>query len=147
MVLYEEEFPNLIFAQDGEIYDFNGKKAVVIGGAYSIDKFYRLAGGAQWFESEQPDEHIKRYVENQLIKNNWKVDYVFSHTVPLRYEPRWAFFPNFDQSTVDKSTETWLDSIEQKLDYDRWYAGHYHVACNLDRVNILFEDFIELDDE
>jgi 3-oxoacid CoA-transferase subunit A len=39
----EEEYPNIIFAKDGEIYDFNNKKCLVIGGAYSVDKGYRLA--------------------------------------------------------------------------------------------------------
>ena len=34
-VYYETEFPNLLFAKDGEVYDFDGKKAIVIGGAYS----------------------------------------------------------------------------------------------------------------
>lgn len=45
VVLYQPEYPNLLFAQDGEVYDFNGKKAIVIGGAYSVDKYDRLASG------------------------------------------------------------------------------------------------------
>ena len=31
----QKEYPNLLFAEDGEIYEFNGKKAIAIGGAYS----------------------------------------------------------------------------------------------------------------
>ena len=146
-VLYEEDYPNILFAQDGEIYDFEGKKAIVIGGAYSVDKYYRLSGGAPWFDSEQPDEWIKSYVEAQLERAKWNVDYVFSHTVPLSFEPREAFLPNIDQSIVDKSTEKWLDTIEKQLHYERWYAGHFHVDWNMDRVKILFEDFLELDGE
>ena len=47
LVYYEEEYPNILFAADGEIYDFNRNKAIVIGGAYSIDEeskefFYNL---------------------------------------------------------------------------------------------------------
>lgn len=145
MVMYEEEYANILFAQDGEIYDFGGKKVLVIGGAYSVDKYYRLSGGAPWFESEQPDDTIKAYVQTQLERVKWKVDYVFSHTVPLPFEPREAFLPSIDQSAVDKTTEVWLDTIEQKLSYERWYAGHYHVDWNLDKVQILFEDFVELD--
>lgn len=144
IVLYEEEYPSILFAHDGEIYEFDGRKAIVIGGAYSIDKFYRISGGAPWFEDEQPDEAIKTYVEAQLKKVNWRVDFVFSHTAPLSYEPREAFLPNIDQSSVDKSTEEWLDTIEQKLDYDEWYCGHYHVDMNKGKVRILFEDFLEL---
>ena len=146
-VLYEEDYPNILFAQDGEIYNFAGKKAIVIGGAYSVDKYYRVSGGAPWFESEQPDEWIKDYVEVQLERAKWNVDYVFSHTVPLSFEPQEAFLPNIDRSTVDKSTERWLDTIEDRLNYENWYAGHFHVDWNLDKVRILYEDFLELEAE
>jgi 3-oxoacid CoA-transferase subunit A len=44
-VLIEPEYPNLIFAKDGEVYTLNvegkNRKAIVIGGAYSVDKYYR----------------------------------------------------------------------------------------------------------
>ena len=31
-VWMEDEFPNLLFAKDGEVYDFNGISTIVIGG-------------------------------------------------------------------------------------------------------------------
>ena len=33
----EDDFPNLLFAKDGEIFDLEGHKAIVLGGAYSVD--------------------------------------------------------------------------------------------------------------
>ena len=42
LVYYQEEFPNLLFAKDGEIYEIDGKKCMPIGGAYSVDKWYRI---------------------------------------------------------------------------------------------------------
>jgi 3-oxoacid CoA-transferase subunit A len=42
LVYYEEEFPNLLFAKDGEIYNIDGKKCMPIGGAYSVDKWYQI---------------------------------------------------------------------------------------------------------
>lgn len=144
IVSYELDYPNLLFPKDGEIFDFDGKKVIVIGGAYSVDKYYRIANGLPWFPSEQPDDVTKEYVERQLSRAGWKVDYVFSHTVPLGYVPHHALLPTIDQSTVDTSTEKWLDQIERKLTYEHWYAGHYHVTWGMDRVQILFEDFLEL---
>ena len=47
-VMYEEDFPNLLFPIDGEIFDIEGKKCIVIGGAYSVDKYYRLRNGYKW---------------------------------------------------------------------------------------------------
>ena len=41
----EDAYPSILFAKDGEIYDFDGKKAIAIGGAYSVDKFYRQKKG------------------------------------------------------------------------------------------------------
>lgn len=145
LVYVEPEFPNLLFARDGEIYDLNGCSTLVIGGAYSIDKFWRLMNGASWFPSEQPDEEIKRRTEARLEKAGWRVDCVLSHTVPLPYMPRHAFLPGIDQSTVDNSTEEWLDTIERRLRYSRWYAGHFHVDCQEGPVRIVQNDFLELD--
>ena len=55
-VWVEEAYPNILFAKDGEIYDIAGMKTIVIGGAYSVDKFYRLSKGYNWFEDEQPSD-------------------------------------------------------------------------------------------
>ena len=144
IVYYEESYPNLLFAKDGEIYDFNGKKTIVIGGAYSVDKFYRLSHGLNWFESELPTEDIIEYVEAQLEKVDWCVDYVFSHTVPLEYEPVWAFIPGLDQSKVDKTMEKWLQKIAENLDFESWFAGHYHVEHEEGGIKIMYEGIEEL---
>ena len=46
IVLFQPDYPNILFARDGEVYDFDGKKAIAVGGAYSVDKYYRLANGS-----------------------------------------------------------------------------------------------------
>ena len=116
---------------------------ILIGGAYSVDKFYRLSKGYNWFEDEQPSDEIKAYVEKQLSNNDWNVDVVLSHTVPYDYRPVDLFLSMIDQSTVDESTELWLGEIEKKLDYKWWYAGHYHTSRVRDKVQIMFEDIEE----
>ena len=144
VVYYEEEFPNLLFAKDGEIYDLDGRKAIAIGGAYSVDKYWRLEGNSPWFPTEQPSEEIMGDVERVLDRVGWKVDAVLSHTAPLKYEPTEEFLSFVEQETVDKTTEEWLDTIEDRLDYERWYCGHYHCSKKIDRITIMFEDFEEL---
>ena len=146
MVYYEEEYPDLLFAKDGEVFDLNGKQTIVIGGAYSVDRMYRLIHGYGWRPDEQPSDEIKQDVERKLDKLDWKVDVVLSHTVPLKYEPTEVFFEGLDQSTVDKSTEEWLDKIEDRLDYQKWYCGHYHTEKKVDKIEIMFknmEEFLE----
>ena len=85
-VWYEEEYPNLLFARDGDIFTIEGLKHLVIGGAYSVDKYYRLMRGYRWWPDEQPSEAIKAYVEEQ-VKKNRRVNVVLSHTCPYKYEP------------------------------------------------------------
>ena len=142
-VYVEDEYPNLLFAVDGEVYNLGGHQTVVIGGAYSVDKHYRLARGWNWWPDEQPSPETRARVEQVLAERDWQVDVVLSHTVPLKYEPVEVFIPGVDQSRVDKSTETWLDGIEDKLRYRHWYAGHYHTEKEIDRLTLLFESIRE----
>ena len=137
-VYAEEGLPNLLFAIDGEVYDLDGQKAIAIGGAYSVDKFYRLARGYSWFPDEQPDEETKARVEAKLTAMDWKVDLVLSHTCPTRYVPTEAFLPGLDQSTVDHSTEEWLDTIADRLAYGHWFCGHWHIDIRIDKMHFLF---------
>lgn len=46
-----------------------------------------------------------------------------------------------DQSSVDKSTEQWLDTIESRLHYERWYCGHYHTDKEIDKIRFMFQDY------
>jgi len=143
IVYAEEAFPNLLFAKDGEIYDLDlaGRKAVAIGGAYSVDKYYRLQRGIDWFADEQPSPEIKECVEAALENANWEVDIVLSHTCPAKYIPTEAFLRGIDQSTVDRGTEDWLDSIEDRLSYNHWFCGHWHIDKRIDKMSFLMDGF------
>ena len=143
IVYYEETYPHLLFAKDGEVFELNGRNAIAIGGAYSVDKMIRLMYDYEWWVDEQPSEEIKAYVERQLDKMKWKVDVVLSHTTPLKYEPVEVFQQEIAQSKVDKTTEEWLDNIEDKLDYGKWFCGHHHTEKKVNKLEIMFEKFAE----
>ena len=136
-VYVEDDFPNLLFAKDGEIFDLEGNKAIILGGAYSVDKYYRLSKGMNWFSDEQPSDEIKQYVKEKLDACGWKMDLVLSHTCPQKYVPIEAFMSGLDQKLVDHSTEEWLDQIENKLDYNAWYCGHWHIDKRIDKMHFL----------
>lgn len=139
VVWYEEAYPNILFAKDGEIYDIEGTRHLVIGGAYSVDKHYRLLRGYGWWVDEQPSEEIKQYVEQQIKEKPF--DVILSHTCPFKYEPIEMFLPGIDQSTVDDSTEKWLNKIEESVDYKAWYCGHWHINKRIDKMHFLFHGF------
>lgn len=139
-VFFEEEFPNIRFLIDGECYNFNDKRALVLGGAYSVDKYYRLNRAAAagqsftgWFESEQlTEEEMERIV---ILSIGKEYDFVLSHTAPLEWEPTDLFLSFIDQSTIDKRTEKFLSRIKQIIKYNIWCFGHYH-ADRIERPHV-----------
>lgn len=143
IVYYEEEYPNILFAKDSEIYNFNNHSVLVIGGAYSIDKYFRLERGYNWYASEQPDEKIKKMVISKINSMDNKIDIILSHTCPYKYLPREMFLEGIDQSTVDNSTEYFLDEIEQITNYKIWYCGHYHTDKIVDKIVFMFHKIKE----
>ena len=96
--------------------------------------------------TDQKDQRaaIKDRVESVLASRSWQVDIVLSHTTPLSLEPREAFLPFIDQSTVDTSTEEWLDGIERRLNYERWYAGHFHTVKETGKLRLMYQDYAKL---
>lgn len=131
MVWQEELFPTLLFARDGEVYDLDGVETLVVGGAYSPDKLRRVALGWGWWPDEQPDAAVRAKAEGALAERQWRIGAVLSHTCPERYLPVEAFLPGVDQRSVDRSTEEWLDGVEARLSYRRWFCGHFHTDKEL----------------
>lgn len=146
-IYFEEEYPNILFAKDGEVYDFDGKSVLVIGGAYSVDKDYRIANNLGLWDDEQPSEDTKNKVLDMLDKG-LGVDIVLTHTCPYKYLPYEVFLEGIDQSKVDQITEKFLDVVEDKLNYKKWYCGHFHTNKIIDKMIFMFEDarMLSIDD-
>lgn len=140
-VFIEDDYPNLIFLKNGEIYTINNKKVLVIGGAYSIDKNIRLTYGWHWFK----DEQLNKSEMNMILEKyqGTHVDVILSHTSPKKYEPVEVFLSGIDQKTVDKTMEEFLDIVEETINYDKWYCGHYHTEKIVDKIEFMFENIKE----
>ena len=153
-VYYEPRYPNLYFAIDGETYTFEGKKYVVAGGAHSVDKIKCLHNHLPYYEDEMPNDYIKTAVEDTLRKHDHSVYGMMTHTCPAKYLPVEMFMStrqNADakrkrskikstevfQPDIDRSTEEWLDHLEDQLDYTVWFCGHYHIDKQIDKIQML----------
>lgn len=144
-VYVQAEYSNLIFAKDGELYTIENHTFLVCGGAYSIDKEQRIHFGGHWFSDEQPDLQIQKQVLKHIHSH---IDYVLTHTVPLKYVPTERLLNAFDQKKVDQSTEIFLDKLESNLDYTHWYAGHFHCDKKVnDKFDILYHSIERVGDE
>ncbi len=141
-VYIEDEYPNLIFAKNGEFYNIENNRFLVIGGAYSVDKYQLLKNKLNWFKEEQLTNKEKKNIINKCTGE--KVDYILSHTCPYKYIPREAFLPGIDERLVDNSMEDFLDKIEEIVSYDKWYCGHYHISKEIDKLEFLYYDIKEL---
>ena len=137
-VWIQEEFPNIRYFVDGNEYDIGGYSILVIGGAYSVDKWYRLARAGYtaaeaetanpkkcgWFKDELLTQEEMEAIDEKVLGKHY--DFVLSHTCPKTWEPTDLFLNGIDQSQVDKSMETWMDTLKNHIDWRVWLFGHFH---------------------
>lgn len=139
-IYMEEEYPNIRYFLDYWRYAIDKYICLVIGGAYSVDKNWRLSRIGLTEETNDPKKS-GWFAGEQLTANEMNdcdlwldtlpdttFDFVFSHTCPKKYQPVDKFLSFIDQSTVDTSMEDWMDKINQKIEVNcAWFAGHFHI--------------------
>lgn len=136
----QPEYPNIFYAINGYIYNIENNSFLVLGGAYSVDKYYRLQMGYKWFSDEQMTENEKINFWNQNII---EVDTILSHTCPYENMPRHLFLTQIDQSTVDNSMEYFLHDVKKIIRYKNWFCGHFHANEELeDNMYMLYNGVI-----
>ena len=123
-VYMDNNEPWLRFFQDGGEYKINGHSVLTLGGAYSVDKCYRKMMGYAWFPHEQLTQEERDDILAKIENKHY--DIVLSHTCPFDWEPTDLFLSQIDQSTVDVSTELWMNEIKDKITYNLWLFGHFH---------------------
>lgn len=153
----EPEFPNISYFKDGWEYTIGGHSALVIGGAYSVDKWYRLmrAGYTEDMDNDYIARHAGWFPGEQLTPGEMtdimtrcegrEYDFILTHTCPLSWEPTDLFLGGIDQSQVDKSMEKWLDTVKDACSWKVWLFGHYHDDRLVrPRVEMLYHDMEDL---
>ena len=143
-VFIEDAYPNILFAKNGETYNIGNKSILVIGGAYSVDKDFRLQHGWNWFSSEQLTEDERNEIFEKYKGQH--IDVILSHTSPRKYEPVEVFLTGINQKKVDKTMEDFLNKIEENVSYDKWYCGHFHIDKKIDKIEFLFKNIKLFDD-
>ena len=144
-VYMQGRWPQIRYFKDWDIYTIGQFKAAVIGGAYSVDKWYRLQNNYVWFKDELLTEEEMISCTQELT--NAEVDFVFTHTCPICWEPRDLFLNSIDQSQVDKSMELFLEEIAKCFNWKIFCFGHFH-ADRIERpyVEQFYRDTENIDD-
>ncbi len=149
-VYIEKQYPKIrYFLDQGGCYKIAGMNVCVAPGAYSVDKDYRLSKGWSWFEAEQMTEneqqHLLKICQN-WIDLGWRPQILLAHTCPACCLPliQDCFLTFIDQSTVDKSTEIYLDTLYNLIKPELTYCGHYHIERDIPqyRTTFLFHNVI-----
>lgn len=140
----EDEFPNLMFAKDGQILNIYGKTYLILGGAYSV-----YAPGKQdgdlWWDDEQMSETDRKLALENLAKADFKVDYILSHTAPFSKIPNTGWISEIDKSKLDLNLEKFLDEIDSRTKYKKWFIGHYHINQIDNKYNYVFKELVAID--
>lgn len=144
-VYVHPDYPNIRYFGDYCSYYIDGNEVLVIGGAYSVDKYWRLENGHKWFHNEQLSEAEMK--DCDLIYSGRKFHFVLTHTCPTSFQPVDMFLDFIDQSLVDTSMEDWMEYFKNKIKWDYWLFGHYHTdRCQDEHVEIFFHWWDKLDE-
>lgn len=136
---------NLIHLMRGEVYDIEGVRIFVFGGAFSSDYYRRKEGISWWPEQELPSEEDEANAEENLSKAGYKVDYIITHTAPCSTIEYIARDPGLQANKYweeEHHLTVFLEGIQQRVSYRHWYCGHLHLDCEVWRDLTIVKDSI-----
>lgn len=119
---------NIFWLQRGCIYTIEDKTFFTMGGAYSMDKAFRMSyqeicGEKIWFRQELPSSEEYHRAIDTLEKAQMKVDYIITHTAPKSIIPRViGKMPD----PHDMELTGFLDWIYHEVNFKKWFFGHFH---------------------
>jgi len=129
----------IYYLRRGEIYTLYGKKIFCFGGALSWDKDGRTPY-VSWWPEEIPNHKEMEYALSNLDRHNWDVDYVITHTIPNTLVKVVGLKGDKKDATCD-----FLDHIESKIKFKKWFAGHMHIDKSIGKSRILYNDIINIE--
>ena len=155
--------PSVIHLMRGQIYDIEGYRVFTFGGAKSHDisggvleasdpnlkakqrklekknELYRI-NHVSWWKEEMPSEDELAEGLRNLIRNDWDVDFIFSHCCASSTQERIAggmYQPNI--------LTRYFEKIKEMCRYREWFFGHYHDNKNIGNKEILlYEQIIRI---
>ena len=119
--------PRTFYLMNGEVYDIEGIKSFVFGGADSIDKASRIPY-VSWWPEEIPSYSEFRRGLNNLEKNSWDIDLFFAHTCPSDVSLSLFNYPH----KLKDPTEDMLSQYECEIQKNNpekecpFLFGHHH---------------------
>lgn len=159
--------PSVLMLDRGYVFELCGKKFFSFGGASSHDisdgilfpeylasstemnrmrrewddenKMFRV-NHISWWRREMPTEEEMHRGIKTLEDNDWKVNFVVTHCTSSGVQSLLSH--GCYKSDVLTS---YLEVIRQKLDYTKWFFGHYHDNKNVTKKDLcIYEQIIRI---
>lgn len=147
--------PNLYHLIRGEVFEFEGKKILAMGGAASTDKASRIENKSWWAE-EVPSKGQRDHCFEKLEKNDFNVDIILTHEMPAGLAPEMENIMQIKYGIARKSIKIrllnpheysyWLeDVIHSTVNYKLWLFGHYHFDSKIgDKNYVMYNNIYKL---
>lgn len=133
---------SILHLMRGEVYQIGDTTLFTFGGARSTDRGPATGSaeydqGFSWWKEELPSMAEMDNARANLEKVNYNVDIVITHALPNRVLALLGYY-DFDLTT------SFLDDISDRLTFDKWFAGHYHVDRHLmNKYIVQYNDITE----
>lgn len=155
---------NILHLMRGQMYNIDGCRIFTFGGTASHDisdgiipydengewrekeremlragkRMFRIEH-LEWWKEEMPSEEEMQLGRDTLEANHWSCDYIITHDCPSGLRPFVAREPEMNPLVE------YLQEINDKTDYKRWYFGHHHMdrafgrqICLYDRIEQIY---------
>ena len=155
--------PHVLHLMRGQLYEISGKTFFTMGGARSHDvedgildpedpnfraqqnalkrsgrNKFRVLGRSWWPEELPSDEEYLTALET-LNQTNWRADYVITHCAAT------SIALSMDRHNEADPLTEFLEMVDQRLEYNYWFFGHFHDNRSVDQKHILlWEQIIQI---
>jgi predicted phosphodiesterase len=124
----------------GQVFDIDGIRFFIMGGASSHDKQHRKEN-VSWWADELPSNEEYDMALKALDEVGWKVDVILSHCAPDSISDKLASWYEHDKLT------NFLETVKQDCQYQKWFFGHYHIDIDVDEKHFaMYNRIIKTED-
>jgi hypothetical protein len=159
----------IILLERGQVFNIENKTIFAFGGAsshdihgglldknsptFQADKIcakkmglpYRIINES-WWAAELPSQAELAEGINNLNAVNWKVDYAISHCTATSIE--FALGILLGKHFTGDILTNYFEEIDDKLQFNHWYFGHYHLNKQLDEKHtVLYKEIVPIDNK
>ena len=134
IVYCENQFPDIWFLMDGEIYNIEQKDYLVLGGGNSADYFSRILNQEPFWSDEGYTLVEQNDIKKNLIEKVKEKVTVLAHVLPKGKSV--GIHNKTAGLDVEEFAEDIFDIFQEKI--TDWYCGHYHIDTEFENKGIRY---------